>query len=720
MRHIILLTLLLLLPAFASATESVRAMQFFSITNNIAFPDEVGNKAYYTNATDPSGKELRVTTNVASAVYSMVSGLLERHSWIGDIYGGWSWHGIDRIPDIQWNGGYYETIDEFYDACKTKDIVMYSLYPPLSTAYQYAEDRSVSTYRISPSTMMRISREELIAMAENKSRYYEDGYGTIVPCKISSTYLMITENHQWPNWSWTNQVVHTLFPRERWSIVLPTLFSAPNDDVWKDRDYGAEAEDIAFGYAYEPMLFFAYWLDEHHPDYVGKSMWDAWIFDDIRPAVYGNRSDITLYDAIISPFLPEDFTNDTWRLSYGALGVLQKCVEGINLSYEFDTAYDFDLEAQDLWYTHRRMSKLKEQIVEHGLEERYDQETGEYKIFAILPSLENDWEREEVWEIVTNRIENEEFPLILCSGDFQHFGAEVFLETDSFELSYKDVYELIDSGISTLTNIQAPTLTLNGSEIIISFDWAVYYMLSVLGSVKGSASVTREARLRQTVGMDTNSFPYISRPAQMAFTSGILKQVGLQDLQTRYVWNNPTFMEDADGGYWRVQELGTGTIVRAETRSSSPVWHTDYHGLTNGWADSILALNSTIKTITPYAITPKESFLPITLNALQTLENAATGGNDIQIDWHSDISTINISLLDDSAIELSVERMDGIGETVRLTQGDSFRLGRIAGSESVTNAPAITPRHPFAVGTEAAPLLYNKWQFNSIRESYNN
>lgn len=714
MRHIILLASLLL-SAFAFATESVRAMQFFSFQNGVRLPDSVSDAAYYTTP-DPTGKELRVTTNVAAAVYSMVSGLLERHSWMTEINGELGGDGNDYFS---WNGSYYYNLEDFYNACKTEDLYFYTLYPPLSTAYHSPYERVVSTYRITPPKIMRIVRDELIAMAENEGRYFHDDYGAFYhyPCQISSVNLLHSDDCFFPSWGWTNQVVYSLFPIYRWSCALPTLFSAPNDEVWKDRDYGVNATNIAYNYVYEPMRWFAEWEDTHRAEFVNN--YETNIFEVIKPYIYGTRSDLSLYDAIISPFQPEDFTNDTLRLNYKALGVLERCVESVNLSYDINSAINYSLIGYDITHSHRYSSRLPDTVVTNGLSWKDDGYN--LRFYITVGALEGDWERYELWESQTNSVTSWGIPRFYSAGELQDYGAHISAGLDeNVRIDYSSMYAAVRQGYSTV-NLGNTRLYPDGGNIIIAIDepWT-HWISGTISKVMCFAGITRKVRVFTTT-TDSPATPkcYFQNPAKAAYDSGIVAATGVQGLFARHLWLNPDFYEGTDG--WYATGLGTGVVAVAETRSSPVRFHTSYYSLTNGWAGSLQQLNRDVGSILPYHTTPRDALIPIPQGILDTWEDEVVKGGEIEVSWTPAYTTLNMEILDNDDIKVVGELEDGSTTEFIVRPNESILIGGVSGSKSIDepeDAVRIPLRQPFAAEGDLSPLLYIYWKPNSIRDPY--
>lgn len=714
MKHIILFGLMCL-ASFAYATESVRAMQFFSFENDVALPDAVPDAAYYTTP-DPTGKELRVTTNVAAAVYSMISGLLERNSWMTDIYGD---YGSDRSAYFSWNGSTYLNLEDFYNACKTEDLYFSTLYPPLSTAYHSPYERVVSTYRITPPKIMRIVRDELIAMAENEGRYFDDTYGAFsyTPCQISSTYLQHSDECYFPTWGWTNEVVYSLFPIARWSNALPTLFSAPNDGVWKDRDYGVNATNIAYNYVYEPMRWFAEWEDTHRAEFVNN--YETNIFEVIKPYVYGTRSDLSLYDAIISPFQAGDFTNNTLRLNYKSLGVLERCVECINLSYDIGTARNYSLIGYDITHSHGYSSRLPDTVVTNGLS--WTDDGWNLRFYITVGEMEGEWERTERWESRTNSVVSYDTPRFYSEGEEQDYGASIFAGlNENIRIDYSSMYAAIAQGSATV-NLGNARLYPDSGGILVDIDetW-VFWIDGSISTVQGYAGISRKVRVLYTTG-DTSpdAICYFSKPAKAAYDSGIVAATGVQGLFTRHLWLNPEFYEGTDG--WYVDRLGTGVVAVAETRSSPVYYHTSYYSLTNGWTGSLQQLNRDVGSTLPYHISPRDALIPIPQGILDVWEEEVVKGGKIEISWSPVYKTLNMEILDNDDIKVVGELEDGSTSTFTVKPNETIYIGGLSGSRDIEepeNAVRITPRQPFAAEGYLTPLLYILWKPNSIRDPY--
>lgn len=733
--RIIILFFIMLASLTASAVNynSTRALQFFipvhdfDVKNTVGFPQEVPSKAYYTDL-DYTGKELRVTTNIASAVYSTVSGLLEREAWMCNIHDDLSYLNNSVQWRLWWDFEIYEDQDSFIDACRYRDFNRTDTY--LSTAYKYATSRYIDTRRFHPASLLRNARNELILMATDTDRYDE----TYRPCNISSRYLqngyVEPVNTRFPSFDWSSNLVHTIKSETEWREVLPTVLSAAWDDgIWKTKN--VDGGDYYLSYLYPVFEWYTY-FEEHYNDAwvdIEDVEWDwdstnlTW---NIIRKITTQQSSTPMAEALWQVFgdMAERFTNQTLRVDYYTMGTVEQGVGAIDTSYDLSEFNNDDLDVSDMSYQHKWSSYTPVEIVTTNMPTKVRNEEGGWDIYIQVQALDDDdWERTETWEETTNNINHtSQYPFFTCTGDNPAYNGFLDARTSYFVLSFEDLVQQMDFvGRDTLRlNLSQPYIDISGSKYIVDFGDISMEKESVHG-LTGRASVSRQTRVRHTLpSIATNvvEHQYFSRPSKFAFDWGMINSVYSQTLQTRLLIVDPDIEEYDTNLTW---EQGTGAVWRAECRSSSLGTFQTWDSLVDRWLYVSPNLNSALESILPYQVRPRDFLLPLGVNELRKMENEVAGGGGMKMEFASTdgkarVYTVNA---DRSQINVTVERDNGFSERI-LYPGEIDFLGTISGSTNMTVDVdrRIPRRRPFHAEGHSTGLHTTRWKFNSIRPSY--
>lgn len=730
MRNLILFSILLI-SSTAPAVDytSIRALQFFNFDekNTVGFPQEVPSKAYYTDQ-DYAGKELRITTNVASAVYSTISGLLERDAWMCNIHDDLSYLNNSVQWRLWWDYEIYEDQDSFIDACRYQDFNRTDTY--LSTAYKYATSRYIETRRLAPATLLKDAREELILMATDTDRY-DATYSH--PCNISSRYLLELgfqpqEYTRFPSFDWTSNLVCTIKSETEWGDVLPTVFSAPwGDGLWKTNDVPEGTHYFSFLY---PVLEWYIYFEEHYNDAwvdIEDVDWD-WDATNLTWNIIRNISTQQSWTPVswilYADFdwdYAERFTNETLRVDYYTIGTIEHAVGAIDTSYDLTEFNNDDLDVSDMSYQHKWSSYTPVEIVTTNTPTKVRNEEGKWDIYIQVQAFDDDnWKRTETWEETTNNIDHtSQHPFFTCTGDEPAYNGFLDARTDHFRLSFEGLVQEMDFlGTDTLRfNLSQPDIDVSGTKYIVDFGDIVMEKESVHG-LRGSASVSRRTRVRHTLpSIATNAVgqQYFSRPSKFAFDWGMIDNVYSQSLQTRLLIVDPDITEYDTDLTW---EQGTGAVWRAECRSSYLGTFQTWDSLVDRWLYVSPNLNSALESILPYQVRPRDFLLPLGVNELKKMENEVAGGGGMKMNFSSTdgkarVYTVNA---DRSQINVIVERDDGFSERI-LYPGETDVLGAITGGTNTTVDVdrRISRRRPFHAEGHSTGLHTTRWKFNSIR-----
>lgn len=723
----------------AHAITSERALQFWTVTNNIAFPDAVPRSAYYDDNPATEYKELRVTTNVASAVYSLVSGLIERQSWMREIIELYDSHTID------YDGLQFNDTESFYEFCKRGEMTL--LEWPL-TAYKYPGDRTVRTYRFAPAALLSNAREELFQIVNGNYRYeydawYEYGgfYGSPIHaglCNMSSSWLMKEEYGlptKFPTFDWTSNLVHTIREPAEWAETLPTMYSSAFDDLWNTNEWQS---GTYYSFLALPLDWFSHFEDEWNDQFVTLDdvEWDYdstnWTWNIIRD-LEQQRSAVPPSETLWDTFgwdgnIIERFTNQTFRLDYYQLGTVEQAINSIDTSYSFTWPEDLCLKVENLWHHHSWSSLADDVIITNSATsvEDWDSPFG-HRFYLTVPAIsDSEWVRTERWETTTNETEETSSrPTMLCTGDDPSHVGLISARGVTISVSYNTIAEEMENlDINSMViNTASPYISISGGSFWFDFDYFALERSSTLFTVTAGATISRSTTVSRTLSeFPTNMVTTcLYHPPKMAFDSGIIDNVYVQSLQNRLVCRDCEFSSDADGSHmgW---SLGTGVVSRAETRSISLGTWTDYNSIITRWRDAFIGLNDSLKTVLPYQLTPRENLLPITENNLKSLEQRVVNGGNVELFWSSTAKQMHFWKYPaaDEPIMVTCEYEDGSFEEYEFEPDTEWQLGWMSGSTNITlEAEYRLPRRrPFAAEANTEGLHTTKWKFNSIRPDY--
>lgn len=736
MRTLISFAVLFLFTA-ASAIDytSSKALQFFMPVhdfdekNTVGFPQEVPSKAYYTDQ-DYVGKELRVTTNIASAVYSTVSGLLERNAWMCNIHDDLSYLNNSVQWRLWWDYEIYEDQDSFIDACRYRDFNLTDTY--LSTAYKYATSRYIDTRRFRPASLLRDARNELILMATDTDRY-DATYGNA--CNISSRYqingwYVPQEYTRFPTFAWTSNLVYTIKSEMDWSEVLPTVFSAVwNDGLWKTKDAPEGTHYFSFlypvfeWYAYNEERYNDRWVDIYDVDWDWDSTNLTW---NIIRKYSSQQSLMPLSEILYGTFdweCAERFTNETLRVDYYTIGTVEHAVGAIDTSYELEDFKDNYLVVHNKSYEHRWSSYLPEGFVATNIPTKVMNEEGGWDLYLDIPPFEDgDWRRTEIWKEVTNRVTETTYPYHICTGDDPSYGGFLNASGPMFETSFEALLQEMDNFGTTSIRLQlvGPYIDLNGSSYIVDFG-DLMMTKPCIHVLSGGASVSRTTQIETTLSEQSTNHvesQHFASPSKFAFEWGMIDHVYTQALQNRFLIVDPELDIYGDTIYW---EKGTGAVWRVESRSESLGIFQNWDSLITRWKQIDPSLNASLESILPYPLRPRESLLPLPQNEIRKVENAVAGGGGMKMDFVSTGGNFRTYTINDSRDQMTVTVETDNGVTERfLYPGETETLGSISGSTNVTVDAdhRIARRRPFVTEGKSTGLHTIRWRFNSIRPDY--
>ena len=691
MKNVFLSLSIALATVLHAEVESTKALQFFTLTDDITLPDYVPPKAYY-DSTDLSGKELRATTNVASATWSMLSGLLERiilpQSYT--VYGADTMtHKIDFYE--------VESIEEYFQVCKKNHL--WTLRGNLEK-FSNPTNRIINTTRINPYNLDLV--QKTLQEFTDKYFFYDDN-------TLSSRYLQGTYS-MFPDFDWTTNSLFYVRSNEKWAETLLTLHSCQPDSLWKIND------DTGNNALKEVCRFFEQfewdWHEQWYTDPISANEWK-----------FCNQSSIcNLREQILNPVFDtkaENFTNKTLRLHSTTLGTLQHSIGALDVSYILGVIASPPYLNECLSHNRIRSSYTSPKNVTIEI-------SSKEPLVATVPEFSSSWAREEIVETRTNNSYYTSTPLFACTGDTPMSGGTISLDSPPLVLTWEKLKESCDyfqkQGDKTFSIMLKPqSITVKNGRIFASLGVSYYYhpievSTDATFDMKATAVAQRSTTILRTLSqIDTNILWGVATPCRLAYQNSLISNLDLQAHENRYCLSGCHVRLDPYTYDWN---LSTGRVTHASQRSVNVISSKNLSDIHRAWENEAYRFNAAVEALTPYPLRPATTLLHLNLAHLQEVEQEISKGGNIPLTWQSPgAEYCRVLSWDDESIQLAF--LDDLGypieETYRnLKAGDSINIGNIGGSINIEAKTSMTPRIPFVATGDRQSFGRIWWQFNSI------
>ena len=694
MKTVLLSLFIVLGTTLQAEIESVKALQFFTLTDGITLPDYVPPKAYYDSA-NLSNKELRATTNVASAVWSMLSGLIERiilpqsYTVYNRLYGT-----TDRIDFYE-----VESIEEYLQVCKKNHL--WTLRGSLEK-FLNPTNRIINTTRINP-YHLDLVRKTLQEFTDKDYFPYDN--------TLSSRYLQGTYS-MFPAFDWTTNSLFYVRSNEKWAETLPTLHSCQPDSLWKTNDgTGNNALKKVC------RFFEQFEWDWHEQWYTDPISTNTWEFAD--QSSVGN-----LPEQILNPVFgakAENFTNKTLRLHSTTLGTLQHSIGALDVSYIVGGIASPSYLNECLSHKRIRQSYTSPKNLTIEISSKGSLE-------ATVPEFSSSWEREEIVETTTNNYSYyTSTPLFACTGDTPMSGGTISLDSPPLVLTWEKLKESCDyfqkQGDKTFSIMLNPqSVTIKNGRIFTSLSVSYYnnpieVSTEATFDIKATAIALRSTTILRTLSQYPTNDPWgVTTPCRLAYQNSLISNLDLQAHENRYCLLGCNVRLDPNTYDWN---LSTGRVTHASQRSVNVISSKNLSDIHWAWENEAYRFNAAVEALTPYPLRPATTLLHLNLAHLQEVEQEISKGGNIPLTWQSPgADSCRVLSWDDESIQLVF--LDDFGnpieETYRnLKTGDSISVGNFGGFINIETKTSMTPRIPFVATGDRQPFGRIWWQFNSIR-----
>lgn len=634
-------------------------------------PDAVPNAAIYDTAT-PEGKELRVSTNVAAAAASCLSGICERMA-VG-CYGAGHYVWEDTPPGA-------DTFRSMY------------VYEFGGSPLRDPSGRVIDSYRFPGHGALGGVRDMLRQVA-NDGEWGGRFWG--------SSHL---RGHDVPTFPWTGAAPYDLYTVAEWSMVWPQFCATTNDGVWRT------SSAIRHGAA--------------------RRIVDAYRFGAFESRRMGELGDAVHTNALADTCLrileerlgadAVQFADDTCRLSYYRLGALETALAAMDTTYDVvahDAEEPNDFEMRHDSYHHARGYEYVDSL---------ELPTDFNRLTVSLASVSPTWQPYEQWSTSTNTAgyKTSSHPAFVCGGDTPT-GHRVYRGSRPVYVTYEQIegyytpanttyvfLEVRNGGIG-MHVMQHGEITVSTNVPINEASW----------TVSMSAGVTRHIAVDYTDRLLDERPNRLTYPMPWAWARGMVRAHPTA-LEYR-VSVSGRLPETDTGGYcfgWLDEDrLGTNAVQEAEIRSV-PVGE---YATTNAYMQAMRTqrmrhrneVSDMMLGMLGCTLADRDALIPIPAGVCDAMRDGMPGAGQTGITYRVDAVAIIGERVGDLLIVNAAPNTSEYGEWFPLGPGERVKIGELQFS--------VIDRTDVEVGLKGRPQCYAwgdghfakriRWRFQNLHE----